>query len=159
MAIVRRRPPNWSLLAVVAAPLVALSLVLASCGGGGGAASPKPGAAFTGPVEIGKDKASSAVIRFAVSADGESITSVGIVLTQVKCEAMSSGLLSQEVRGPFPLKEGTIDISSSSIGDVSGKFTSTTEASGTVNLVLKITVLGSTVSCDLGTGNWSAKAS
>ena len=134
--------------------MVITALTLAACGG----AQPKPGATFTGPIEIGTDKASSATLSFTVSEDGIMITEVSVSLTEVKCDGMSSGMLMLRSAGDFDLSGSNLNISPSNIGEIKGRFTSPTEASGTVKLSLKIDVLGSTFVCDLGTWNWHAEA-
>jgi len=134
---------------------VIAALMLASCGGG---TEPKPGATFTGPIRIGNDKASSATIRFTISEDGSTIKSVGVTLNNVKCGGMTAGTLSVSSGGDFKFSGGGLNISPSNIGVIKGRFTSPTEASGTVHLALKLDVMGSTISCELGTWNWGAEA-
>jgi len=116
---------------------------------------PQPGAAFAGPIEI-TGKASSATIAFTISEDGASIVSVGVSLTDVKCDGFSAGNLTQRSQGSFSVAEGRIAISSKSLGEFEGRFLSPTEARGTAKLTLEIPFGGGT--CDLGTWDWSATA-
>lgn len=115
---------------------------------------PQPGANLAGPIEI-SGKATSATISFTISEDGSSIASVSIALVELKCDGFSADLLIQDLGGPFPLSEGNIAASLSGGGEIKGRFTSPTEASGTINLILEIPFAGT---CDLGRWDWSAKA-
>ena len=115
---------------------------------------PQPGAILTGPIEI-SEKASSATIFLSISEDGVSIASVGIALVDLKCDGFSAGSMTQDFGGPFPVAEGDIAASLSGGGEIKGRFTSPTEASGTINLILEIPFGGT---CDLGRWDWSAKA-
>ena len=142
---------SWLLLIVIAG----LILPIAACGGEGAPVAPQPGAVLTGPFEI-SDKASSGTISLTVSADGASITSVGITLNDLKCDGFSAGSLTKEGGGTFPVADGKIVASVSGIGKLDGRFTSPTEASGTIDLILEIPFGGGT--CKLGAQNWSAKA-
>ncbi len=141
---------SWLLLLIVGA-----ILPLTACGGDGApATSPQPGAVLTGPVEI-SGKASSGTISLTVSEDGASITSVGITLTDLKCDGFSAGSFTKEAGGEFPAAKGKVAASLSGIGEINGRFTSPTEASGTIELALEIPYAEP---CKLGTSNWSAKA-
>lgn len=115
---------------------------------------PQPGANLAGAIEI-SGKASSATIFLTISEDGSSIASVGIALTDLKCDGFSAGSMLQQLGGPFPVAEGNIVASLSGGGEIMGRFTSPTEASGTINLILEIPFGGT---CELGTWDWSAKA-
>jgi len=120
----------------------------------GGEVIPKPGATLTGPIEI-SGKASSGTISLTISEDGASVTSVSITLNDLECDGFSAGSYSAERQGSFPVTGGAFSASLSDIGTIEGLFTSPTEASGTINLVLEIPYAGT---FELGTWNWSAKA-
>ena len=124
--------------------LTLMVLALAAC-----TAEPKPGAQFTGDIDLG-GKTSRATITFTISDDGKTITSVGIDLSDVKCNGSSAGRMSSWAGGQFSIANGAFTASPSSIGEVQGRFTSPTQASGTIHLKLNI--------CDLGTQNWNATA-
>jgi hypothetical protein len=140
--------------------LVAAILSLTACGGGedagegAGAIAPNPGAILTGPIEI-SGKASGGTISLTVSEDGASISSVKVTLQDLNCDGFSAGSFTKEAGGDFPVAKGSVVASPSGIGEVKGRFTSPTEASGTIDLVLEIPYDGT---CKLGTSDWSAKA-
>ena len=154
---------------VIAVPilLLLLAVIFAGCGGNtgatqgagtsateGGVAAPTPGATFSGPVEI-SGKASSAIISLVVSADGTSISSVGVTLSDLKTESFSAGSMTKEVTGSIPIKDGSFSGSLSGLGTIEGTFTSPTEASGTVKLSVEIPF---SVPADLGELKWTAGA-
>ena len=162
--------PLMKRLAMLVASVLVVSLILsfAGCGGGGtaapqgegsttpqgGGAAPTPGASFSGPVEI-SGTASSAIISLVVSADGASITSVGVTLNDLKTESFSAGSMTKEVTGSIPIKDGSFSGSLSGLGEIDGRFASPTEASGTVKLNVEIPY---SVPADLGEFSWNAKA-
>ena len=117
----------------------------------------QPSAVFGGPIEI-SGKASSGAISFAVSEDRSSVTSVSVTLKDVKCDGMSAGSMETTTSGPFPVTDGKLAASPSNLGEITGQFTSSTEAVGTIHLRLEFSVLGQTTVCELGTWNWSAEA-
>ena len=135
--------------------LTLTALLLAGCAGG--SARPKAGATFSGPINISPDNAQSATLTFTISDDGTAITKVGVSFTKFKCEAMSAGQISTSSTGNFSIADG-FDISPSSIGEIKGRFTSATRASGTIHLQLKINTGFGTASCDAGTWDWNAEA-
>jgi len=145
-----------SLLLVIVAAISGMT----ACGGeedageGAGGTAPRPGAVLTGPIEI-SGKASGGTISLTVSEDGGSISSVKVTLQNLKCDGFSAGSLTKEAGGVFPVAKGNVNASPSGIGEVKGRFTSPTVASGTIDLVLEIPYDGT---CKLGTSNWSAKA-
>jgi hypothetical protein len=116
----------------------------------------QPGAAFSGPIKI-SGKASGGTISFAISEDGTSIT-LEITLSDLKCDGMSASSMSTQASGPLSITDYSFNASFSDLGEVEGRFASTTEASGTIDLSLKISVLGQTTACELGTWDWSAEA-
>ncbi|MCL4529109.1 MAG: hypothetical protein M1282_06825 [Chloroflexi bacterium] len=132
-----------------------LLISLTACGGGG---QPKAGATYNGTIDVPKEKASNASLRFKVSDDGTQVTSIGLMLSDLHCETMSAGSMSQNTGGQFPLSGNQINIQSDSIGEIKGSFTSATEASGTIHIAMKNKIMGATMLCDLGTFNWKAKA-
>jgi hypothetical protein len=134
--------------------LIVVALVLAGCGG---SVQPKAGATFVGAIAMDADKAESAILTFTISEDGMSITKIGVSFTKFKCEAMSAGQISVNSGGNFPIADG-LTISPSNIGQIAGRFSSPTKASGTIHLQLKIDMGMGSISCDMGTWDWSADA-
>ncbi len=132
-----------------------LLISLIACGAGG---QPKAGATYSGTIDVPKDKASSAALSFKISDDGAQVTSIALSLSDLHCETMSAGSMSQSTTGQFPLSGNQINIQSDSIGEIKGKFTSGTAASGTIHIAMKNEIMGATILCDLGTFNWTAKA-
>jgi len=116
----------------------------------------QPGATFSGPIKI-SGKASGATISFTISEDGTSI-SLEITLSDLKCDGMTASSMSTQASGPLSITDGSFSASFSNLGEVEGRFASPTEASGTIDLSLKISILGQTTVCELGTWNWSAEA-
>lgn len=134
----------------------ALALGPAACGsktGGTASVAPKPGATLSGPLEI-SGKASSATITLKVSDDGATLTSIGVEFQNLKCNGFSAGSMSKSVGGSFAITGGAISATVSGLGEIQGRFTSPTEASGTANLTLQIPMGGN---CALGEFKWSAK--
>jgi hypothetical protein len=119
-----------------------------------GTVAPKPGATFSGSIEI-TGKASSGTIEFNISGDGASIISVSITLKDLKTESFSAGSMTKSTSGTFPITSGNLDASLSGIGKIKGRFTSSTQASGTVDLTLDIPF---SAPVKLGEWHWSAKA-
>lgn len=117
---------------------------------------PQPGATFSGPIEI-SGKASSGTISFTISDDGDSITSVSVLLSDLECDGMSAGSMETRASGPFPVTDGELAASPSNLGEIEGQFTSSTEAVGTINLRLEFSVLDQKIVCELGTWGWSAE--
>ena len=133
------------------AGMVLVLLLLVACGGK--SASPKPGATFIG--KIAMNTAKSAQINFKISADGQSIESLGFASTEIKCGGFSAGSTSSNTSGQYPVMDGRIEIKSSSIGDITGRFTSPTKAEGSIHLLLDAGMGGS---IDCGTWDFSAAA-
>jgi hypothetical protein len=157
--ICRRREIAWFLqeeaVNKLSICLLVAVLVLTGCGG---SAQPKPGASFSGSIDIDADKAESARLFFTISEDGTAVTKVGVSFTNFKCGGMSAGEMTSSTTANDPITDG-LDISSSSIGQIKGRFNSPTKASGTIHLDMKIsTGMGGSISCDLGTWDWSAEA-
>ncbi len=135
--------------------LVPLVLILAGCAA---PTEPTPGATFSGPINIDTQYASSATLRFTVSEDGTSLTRVEVEFADLKCESLSAGSMMSAVSGEFPLEGGEIAAAPEGIGKLTGRFTSPTQASGTITLTLEQDIPGSTLICEPGTWEWSAEA-
>ena len=114
-------------------------------------------ASFSGPIVI-SEGASSAILRLAISEDGSSITSVEVTLSNVECDGMSAESMSTTSSGQFPITEGEFEVSASGLGEIQGRFTSPTEASGVIDLRWEVSVLGQTLVCELGEWDWTATA-
>lgn len=163
---------HWSMLkrsAVIVVPILLLlvAATFAGCSGNtgvtegestsateGGSAAPTPGATYGGPIEI-SGTASSAVISLVISADGASISSVGVTLTDLKTETFSAGSMTKEVTGNIPISDGTFTGSLSGLGTIEGQFITPTEASGKVKLKVEIPL---STPADLGEFAWTASA-
>ncbi len=131
------------------------ALALSACSGA--KAKPTAGATFSGPIHLAQEKASSATLTFTVSDDGSKITNVGVMYTDLHCDGMSAGSMQHSTSGEYELGN-TLDISPSSIGHIQGNFSSPTKASGTIDIKMKFSILGSTQTCDLGAASWEATA-
>jgi hypothetical protein len=119
--------------------------------------APKPGAKLAGPIDI-SGKASGGTISLTVGEDGTSIVSAGITLKDLKCDGFSAGSMMNTATLSSPITKGSFAASASGVGEIKGQFTSPTDASGTINIAFKMTILNSSIACDLGTWNWNAKA-
>jgi len=96
-------------------------------------AKPKPGATLVGTIAM--DWAKSAQITLKVSDDGKAITSVRVDFTNIRCEKSTGGSMTTEIDGlNAPITGGKFEVKSSSIGEISGRFTSPTAVQGTVHL-------------------------
>ena len=118
---------------------------------------PTPEWSFSGPIAI-SEGASSAILRLAISEDGSSITSVEVTLSNVECDGMSAESMSTASSGRFPITQGEFEVSASGLGEIQGRFTSPTEASGVIDLRWEVSVLGQTLVCELGEWDWTATA-
>jgi len=116
----------------------------------------QPGAKFSGPIQI-SGKASGGTIGFTISEDGTSIA-LEITLSNLKCDGMTASSMSTQASGPLSIVDDGFSASFSNLGEVEGRFASPTEASGTINISWKISILGQTTVCELGTWDWSAEA-
>lgn len=139
---------------------ITLALLLAGCvrfsfGGIGGAAAPQPGARFAGPIDTG-GQAESGTLTFTVSADGQSITSVGLVLSGADCANVSAREVRNTHYGVFPVENGRFELHAATIGTAEGRFTSPSTAEGTITVV--IATLSGETRCDLGTFTWQVEA-
>jgi hypothetical protein len=108
--------------------LLVLALILAACG----LVEPQPGATLVGAITM--DRAKSAQITLKVSGDGQSIESVSVTFTELRCEGFSAGSTTTTKTLRVPITEGSFELQSPDIGEVSGQFTSPTAAEGTVHL-------------------------
>ena len=156
-------------------------LLLAACGGR--SASPKPGTAFSGTINVG-DKASSGSLSFNISDGGTELTNLGTSLQSANCQDMiTMGSVSDyqsnpgiaisngAFEGSLPAMGGRVtnyrfspgDVfptpvpNPDSIGKISGRFSSPTAASGTISIYLGAAMTGGIV-CELGTFEWNASA-
>ena len=152
---------KWGQIAVA---LMLVLLLTTGCGG----ANPQPGAVFAGTLEPGAagDNASIAggELEFTISENGDGITSLTYALNGLTCipkegVVMEGGDRSttMEATQPFPIEGGSFEVDMSDIV-VNGKFSSPTEASGTmkVSITSQDSTLGS-FTCDYGVLNWSAQ--
>ena len=135
----------WLLLLIVG-----LVLSITGCGGDG---PPKPGAVLTGPIES-SENATGGTMTLTVSDDGASITRAKVTLTGVKCRDFPPRSPTTDIRSDFPVTKGNIAISLPRGDQIKGRFTSPTEASGTIDFAPYWYHGGQP--CELG--KWSAKA-
>jgi hypothetical protein len=158
-----------------------VALVQAGCGGGG--VAPKSGASFDGPIKVG-DEASSGKLSFRTSAGGTAITDLRIHLDNANCKDMiTMGSVEDYLSNPgLQVKDGAFEGSlpamggqvtdyhfnpgdvlpapvsnPQSVGRISGRFTTSTAANGTIKIFLGAVMSGGIV-CELGTFDWSASA-
>ena len=165
MKIGRRGIAKIAIVAIVVAAVVVVAVVavlLLRPNGGANSllksnegANPKPGASLTGPIDIKSEKASSGAINFTISDDGTSVTWISITLNDVDVGVFTAGSMSQEKSISIPVSGGAFSDSVDGMGKIEGRFTSPTEASGTINLALDVYQVGPV---EFGTWNWSAKA-
>jgi len=130
----------------------ALAAVLLVGCGAGAPPDPEPGATLSGPIEMG-DKATTAVITLKVSDDGSAITSLSAFFTNLKCDGFSAGSMMSQEGSTHPISGGTLQVDSSSLGKLTGTFTSPTAVAGSIELTIS-QGMGSPISC--GTWDWSA---
>jgi hypothetical protein len=130
--------------------LLAVAFALAACGSGS-AAQPKAGATLSGPIKM--DKAKTATLTLKVSSDGSSIVEMSAAFEELKCEGFSAGSVTSKDHSNHPVNDGKLEIKSSSLGKVTGQFTSATEANGSIELTINPGI-GSPIPC--GTWDWSA---
>jgi hypothetical protein len=141
-------------LTILSIFVVVVALVL-GCGGGEetGPVVPEPNATLTGSIEI-SEGASSGTISLTISGDGASLTSISVTLSNLQCDGFSAGSMTKTAGASISITEGNFHGSVTDIGEIDGEFTSSTEANGTISLMLEIPYFGT---CDLGTWNWSAQ--
>jgi len=137
-------------------------LLVIGCGGG---ASPQPGAAFSGPMEISSNGMGSNVtadggdIAFTVTEDGAAIESTTYNLENAVCtndektiEVQGAWSIGVQSFPPPPIENGSFEIVASDGVLIKGNFTSATEANGTID----ISSNEGNLVCDFGTWNWTA---
>jgi hypothetical protein len=156
-------------------------LLLVGCGVR--SAAPKPGAAFSGTINVG-NKAGSGSLSFSISEDGTKLINLGTSLQKVNCKDMITmgsvadydsnpgiTITNGVFEAPRPAMGGEVwDYKFNpgdpfptpvpnpyTIGKITGRFTTPTTASGTITIYLGATMSGGVV-CELGTFEWSAKA-
>lgn len=129
---------------------VGFILILAACK----PVQPQPGATLSGMIDMG-DKAERAEITFKVSNDGKAITSVRVDFTNIRCEKFNGGSMTMQFDGLNALiTGGKFEVKSSNIGEISGRFTSSTAVEGTIHIITFNPEIGSAIEC--GTWDWSA---
>jgi hypothetical protein len=101
------------------------------------------------------DKAKTAVLTLQVSADGSAIVSMSASFTNVKCDGFSAGSITSKDSSSHPITGGKLEIGSSSLGKITGQFTSETAANGSIELIINPGI-GSKIPC--GTWDWSASS-
>jgi hypothetical protein len=159
--------------------LALILLLLVGCGAG--AAAPKPGAAFSGAIEVG-NKASSGALSFGIAENGTALTNLHTSLQKANCNDMitmgsvedytsNPGITITDggFEGSLPAMGGMVTDYSFhpgdsfpspvpdpyTVGKITGRFTSPTSASGTITIFLGAAMSGGVV-CELGTFDWSA---
>lgn len=119
---------------------------------------PQPDAVLVGDAED-SENAKGVVVYFKVSGDGASIVTAGFgFVGPGKCDGITlegdAVFNAESIDGPFPITEGSFDISLDNGGELKGQFISPTEANGTIKAVGEY---ASVVSCEIGPSKWSAK--
>jgi hypothetical protein len=142
---------------------------------------PQPGATVSGSIATG-DKASSGMLSFKVSETGDAITDLSISLEKANCNGMITmgsvmdylgdpgiAIADGAFEGPLPAMGGMVtDYNFNppdpfpspvpdpyTVGQITGRFTSPTTASGTITIFLGAAMSGGVV-CELGTFDWSS---
>lgn len=127
------------------------------------ATNPTPGATISGTItrSIG-DGGGTIVLK--VSEKGDSLSQIDVTVrdSSAECKNGSEGTLNFGAAelpfpGPFEVASGKIDARLIEDGRLEGVFQSPSEASGTIHLVGKVTLMGSLHTCDFGDWNWKAK--
>ena len=103
--------------------------------------------------KIAMNRAKSAQITLRVSADGKLIEGLGFSFTELRCEGFSAGSSSTEMTMQEPIIDGKFEFSSS-VGVISGQFTSPTAVQGSIHLRFNQKPIGE---FECGTWDWSAK--
>jgi hypothetical protein len=132
----------------LAAATATLILILSACGSK--AVTPKAGAVLSGSIEM--ESAKTAQISLKVSQDSLSIEQVGLSFTELDCQGFSAGSSMTTVSTMVPITDGSFVFKSDDIGEISGKFVSSTRAEGSAHLAF----YGGQAEC--GTWDWSAEA-
>ena len=143
---------------------------------------PTPGASLSGSIDMG-NKASSATISFKISEDGASIEDLETTINDLKLEGLAAGqvydyhggFLTSIENGRFSVsipvvggsvKDYKLDKSPSefqtvtdldNIGQIEGKFLSTTKASGTIRIYMWLLLTDYAV--EVGEFSWEVECS
>ena len=168
--------PNW-IQRMLGIALVCLLLV----GCGAHNVAPRPGAAFSGAINVG-DKAGGGSLSFSVSESGGALTNLRTSLQKANCNDMiSMGSVQDYTSDPgLPVTNGAFAGSLPAmggmvtdysfhppdpfpspvpdpytVGKITGRFSSPTSASGTITIFLGAAMTGGIV-CELGTFDWTA---
>lgn len=125
------------------------------------AVQPQPGSVLAGNIGLNKTD-NDATIEFKISEDGTHIIHLFVsIIGSLECPGVSMGegaQVGQGLRGPFLISEGTIDTDLPSGGAFKGRFTSPTEASGTIEIQGVPLLKGIAECLELGELNWTAEA-
>lgn len=165
----------------VAAFLTLAVLVLAGCGGISDADQPAPtateapampqaGATYTGPISLRTSgpnaTAAGGELGITITADGSAIASAELELRDTRC-TNDAGTVTIESGGftstitpaqPTAISNGAIEFDLSGL-TMSGRFTSSTEATATVEIAMQEYVgPGDFITCDYGSWDWSGTA-
>jgi hypothetical protein len=111
----------------------------------------KPGTTLVGSIAMAT--AAGAKITLKVSEDGRTIQSVNVIFTGLQCQGFSAGSMSNETSGKYPILDDRFEIESSSLGMISGKFSSPTQVDGSYHVLLNLG-FGGAIEC--GTWPWTA---
>ena len=114
-------------------------------------AGPQPGATYAGPL-IDLKNAAGGSISLTISADGLQVEGVSLLLTDLKCEHFSAGMVMQTITGRYPISNGTLKTEISGIGEFDVRFAEANTASGKIHLLYKDSLGGE---CDLGQVSWT----
>jgi hypothetical protein len=163
--------------------ITAMALVVLLQAGCGGGVAPKSGASFNGAIKVG-GQATSGTLSFRISDSGTTVTNLRIHLDGANCRDMiTMGSVEDYLSNPgIEIKDGAFEGSlpamggtvtdyhfnpgdtlpapvsnPDSVGKISGRFTTSTAASGTIKVFLGAVMSGGIV-CELGTFDWSAAA-
>jgi hypothetical protein len=131
---------------------------------------PQAGATFVGPLQSsasdGNATASGGEFELTITADGAAIASAGYSLLDTWCSnaagsvTIESGGFSYTVTPaqPVAIANGSFEFD---LGDltISGQFTSATEATAMVEISIEESIgIGSSITCDFGSWDWSGTA-
>ncbi len=119
------------------------------------AVAPEPGIQLTGSIELG-DRANKALITINVSSDGKSLAGWGVYFEDLECETFKTGTLVMQDQSPQTIVQSAFEDKISNIGELTGQFTSSVTASGTVHLNFDLG-FGGEIEC--GTWDWSVEKS
>lgn len=158
--------------------VVAIVLLASACGG---TAKPKPGAQFSGTIDMGTS-AKGGTIRFSISSGGESLENLEVVVNDLTCKKMTVGKArDSQVFPNIPVTNGRFNSpipaigrisenyklggspddfpvidSLNTVGKIDGQFDSPTKASGKITLYMWVVMTDR--ACEMGTFSWVAEA-